>query len=47
MWATLSEHFRKEWLDTKRRLAEKQREAGGGPSYYVVRRHRVGMLCLA
>ena len=42
MWVTLSEHFRKEWLDTKQQLAEKQRETEGGPSYYVVRRHRVG-----
>ncbi len=42
MWVNLSEHFRKEWLDTKQQLAEKQREAEGGLSYYVVRRHRVG-----
>lgn len=42
MWAALTAHFRNEWLAQKQRQAEKQRAAEGGPSYYVVRRHRVG-----
>lgn len=41
-WLNLTAHFRHEWLEAKRRQAEKQREVEGGPSYYVVRRHRVG-----
>jgi len=41
-WQALTAHFRKQWLETKQRHAEKQREAEGGPSYYVVRRYRVG-----
>lgn len=42
MWATLTDHFRNEWLALKQRQAEKQRAGESGPSYYVVRRHRVG-----
>jgi Zn-dependent peptidase ImmA (M78 family) len=42
MWTTLNAHFRKEWLEFKQRQAEKQKAAESGPSYYVVRRHRVG-----
>lgn len=41
-WAALSARFRKEWLEQKQAQAEKQKAAEGGPSYYVVRRHRVG-----
>ena len=38
----LSEDFRQQWLhqrDTQREFAQGQ---SGGPSYYVVRRHRIG-----
>ncbi len=42
MWTKLNEHFRNEWLALKARQAEKQKGVEGGPSYYVVRRHRVG-----
>jgi Zn-dependent peptidase ImmA (M78 family) len=41
-WAALSARFRKEWLEQRKAQAEKQKTADGGPSYYVVRRHRVG-----
>ena len=41
-WAILNAHFLKEWLALKQRQGEKQRAIEGGPSYYVVRRHRVG-----
>lgn len=42
MWASLTTHFRNQWLALKQRQAEKQRDTEGGPSYYIVRRHRVG-----
>jgi len=42
MWATLNTHFHKEWLALKKQQADKQKAADSGPSYYVVRRHRVG-----
>jgi Zn-dependent peptidase ImmA (M78 family) len=41
-WEALSARFQKEWLEQKQAQAEKQKAAEGGPSYYVVRRHRVG-----
>lgn len=46
MWSDLSTHFHKEWLAFKERQANKLRAAEGGPSYYVVRRHRVGQALL-
>jgi Zn-dependent peptidase ImmA (M78 family) len=42
VWMSLTARFREEWLAQKQRQAEKQRAAEGGPSYYVVRRQRVG-----
>lgn len=42
MWSELSAHFHKEWLAFRQRQREKQRASESGPSYYVVRRHRVG-----
>jgi Zn-dependent peptidase ImmA (M78 family) len=42
MWTALTTQFRTEWLALKQKQAEKQRAMEGGPSYYVVRRHRVG-----
>ena len=42
VWASLDAHFRKEWLALKQKQAEKQKATEGGPSYYVVKRHRVG-----
>ncbi|MDE3167142.1 MAG: peptidase, partial [Acidobacteriota bacterium] len=41
-WAGLDRRFRSEYLQYKRREAEKSKAADGGPNYYVVRRHRVG-----
>ena len=46
MWSDLSTHFHKEWLAFKERQANKLRAAEGGPTYYVVRRHRVGQALL-
>ena len=42
MWSELSAHFHKEWLAFRQRQTETQRASESGPSYYVVRRHRVG-----
>jgi len=42
MWMKLTAQFRKAWLAQKQSQAEKQIAAVGGPSYYVVKRHRVG-----
>ena len=43
MWVRLSKTFRKLWLDNRfrKRMEQREREAGG-PSYFVVRQHRVG-----
>jgi Zn-dependent peptidase ImmA (M78 family) len=46
MWSELSAHFHEQWLAFKERQANKLRAAEGGPSYYVVRRHRVGQALL-
>jgi Zn-dependent peptidase ImmA (M78 family) len=45
-WSELSAQFHKDWLAFKERQASKLRAAEGGPSYYVVRRHRVGQALL-
>jgi Zn-dependent peptidase ImmA (M78 family) len=45
-WSDLSTHFHQEWLGFRERQANKLRAAEGGPSYYVVRRHRVGQALL-
>jgi Zn-dependent peptidase ImmA (M78 family) len=41
-WQQLTEHFRQEWVATRNRQKEAERDNDGGPSYYVVRRHRLG-----
>lgn len=41
-WSRLSTFFRQRWLQTRVERRERAREKEGGPSYYVVRRHRVG-----
>ncbi len=46
-WGKLSEHFLRAWLASKERDALKKEErSGGGPNYYVVRRHRLGKALL-
>jgi Zn-dependent peptidase ImmA (M78 family) len=42
MWIELTDHFRGAWLAQKQLQSEKQKAVEGGPSYYVVKRHRVG-----
>jgi hypothetical protein len=41
-WSRLSDFFRQKWLQTRAERRERAREKEDGPSYYVVRRHRVG-----
>jgi len=41
-WAKLHREFRKMWLDARDEARDLQRGKTGGPSYYVVRRHRLG-----
>ena len=41
-WSHLSAFFRQKWLQSRAERRERTREKEGGPSYYVVRRHRVG-----
>lgn len=45
-WQELKEGFYQEWLDLKARKREKQKAAQGGPSYYLVRRDRLGRALL-
>ncbi len=35
-------HFRQEWLRERDNRRDRERAQGGGPNYYVVRRHRIG-----
>src|SRR5690606_2241909 len=42
MWEELSGHFRQQWLDHREHERMRGRESDGGPTYYIVRRHRLG-----
>ncbi|MBI3208791.1 MAG: ImmA/IrrE family metallo-endopeptidase [Candidatus Solibacter usitatus] len=46
MWIRLSDHFKQEWIASKAKLSQKPKQTQGGPSYYVVRRHRIGAALL-
>jgi Zn-dependent peptidase ImmA (M78 family) len=46
-WNHLKERFHRDWLAHKEREALKHKLREGGPSYYVVKRHRVGKTLLA
>lgn len=45
-WGALKDRFYKDWLAHAEREALKQKAREGGPSYYVVRRHRIGKALL-
>jgi Zn-dependent peptidase ImmA (M78 family) len=45
-WNELTKRFKEDWLAQKQREAIKQAAKEGGPSYYVVRRHRIGRALL-
>jgi Zn-dependent peptidase ImmA (M78 family) len=40
-WRQFAGHFKQEWMASREREPDSDRDAGG-PSYYVVRRHRLG-----
>ncbi len=42
IWRNLASEYRRLWLEYKEEKRDKAREKKGGPSYYVVRRHRLG-----
>ena len=42
-WAELTDQFEDEWLRLRERSKAKARVSDGGPNYYVVRRHRLGL----
>ncbi|GJG86829.1 DNA-binding protein [Gemmatimonadetes bacterium T265] len=41
-WRAVRQGFRQDWLQERDRQRERGRETSGGPSYYAVRRFRVG-----
>ena len=42
MWAQLSQLFRERWLKAREEKHKDAQEHDGGPSYYLIRKHRVG-----
>lgn len=45
-WISLAAAFHREWLRMRGAQRDRAREQEGGPSYYVVRRHRLGSALL-
>ena len=41
-WRQLTDRFRQEWIASRARQEEADIGDSGGPSYYVVKRHRLG-----
>ncbi|MGB0066143.1 MAG: ImmA/IrrE family metallo-endopeptidase, partial [Terracidiphilus sp.] len=44
-WRELDRHYKDEWVAAQARLATRDKDEGG-PSYYVVKRHRLGFALL-
>jgi len=44
LWENLSEYYRNKWLENRQTVQEKNKQNEGGPSYYVVKRHKLGAL---
>ena len=44
LWESLRELYRSKWLENRQAVQERNRENAGGPSYYVVKRHKLGAL---
>ncbi|MCW0001790.1 XRE family transcriptional regulator [Pararhizobium sp. YC-54] len=42
MWSTVTALFRQQWLRNRAAQRDRARENEGGPSYYTVRRHKLG-----
>ena len=45
-WRHLTTRFREDWLTSRAAQRARARELEGGPSYYVIRRHRLGAALL-
>ncbi len=43
-WEKLREYFKQQWLVQREKEKQKNRQQEGGPSYYVLRRHKLGAL---
>lgn len=44
LWDNLREYYRSKWLENRQAVQEKNKQKEGGPSYYVVKRHKLGAL---
>lgn len=42
VWQQVSQDFRERWMKSQEKKQEDEEVKSGGPSYYVIRRHRVG-----
>ena len=42
LWQNLRSRFQELWVQERLRTKERNKESEGGPSYYVLRRHRIG-----
>lgn len=47
VWRKLNDEFRSRWLQKRNARREKARARSGGPSYYVLRRNRLGQALLS
>lgn len=45
-WERLSQRFRQQWIESRAAFRAAAKEREGGPSYYVIRRHRLGAALL-
>ena len=44
LWKKLRDYFRTKWLESQQYIKEKNKQKEGGPSYYVVKNHKLGAL---
>jgi Zn-dependent peptidase ImmA (M78 family) len=45
-WSRFAGHFRAQWVSERADERERGRQSEGGPNYYIVRRHRLGLALL-
>ena len=44
LWDSLREHYRTKWIESRQAVQDRNKQKEGGPSYYVVKRHKLGAL---
>lgn len=44
LWTQLSDFYKQQWFEQREKDRKKRRKKEGGPSYYVVHRHKLGAL---